>query len=285
MRIIDCFQYFNEKELLELRIHLLKDVVDHFIIADANRTHTGVFKPFTCKDIIKKLGLSDVNITVIEVNMPSIDEEPNNWVRENMQRNALSEFIKGDAVAIVSDCDEIINPEFVEYYASVAQNSPNSILRIPMPLLNGRADLQVFNDDLITPKDWASAFMCLPHHAAKYSLSDIRVSRTFNIKIDFENIFAIDNNQVKMAGWHFSWMGDPNRIALKYNSTVDARDVISTVPAEQMSHYIEHYIPNANSTDTLGRSDHILRPYPISNLPEKLFQLDRVRNYLLPNYA
>ena len=39
--IIDSFLYFNEKELLELRINLLYDYVDKFIIFDANRTHTG----------------------------------------------------------------------------------------------------------------------------------------------------------------------------------------------------------------------------------------------------
>lgn len=282
MKIIDCFPYFNEVELLELRIHLLKEVVDHFVISDANRTHTGISKPFTCKDTIKQLGLSNLNITVIEVNLPSVEEEPNHLVRENMQRDALSNFIKDGTVAIVSDCDEIMNPEFVKYYASVATNSPNGILRIPMPLLNGRADLQVFNDDQITPKDWASAFMCLPYHVTRHTLSDIRVSRTYNTNTAFENIFAVDNNEIQMAGWHFSWMGNSDRIKLKYNSTFDAKYVISSVSADKMIEFIEKYVPSANATDTLGRTDHILRPYPLSKLPKVIFQLDTVRNYLLP---
>ena len=37
--LIDCFPYFNEKELLELRIATLYDHVDGFLITDANRTH------------------------------------------------------------------------------------------------------------------------------------------------------------------------------------------------------------------------------------------------------
>lgn len=42
MRVIDCFPYFHEKELLELRINLLNYHVDKFIITDANCTHSGI---------------------------------------------------------------------------------------------------------------------------------------------------------------------------------------------------------------------------------------------------
>ena len=69
MRVIDCFPYFNEKELLELRINLLHDKVDKFIITDANRTHRGTSKPFTCKDTLKELGIVSDKIQVIEVNL------------------------------------------------------------------------------------------------------------------------------------------------------------------------------------------------------------------------
>ena len=62
MRIIDCFSYFNEKELLELRINLLYDHVDKFIICDADRTYDGKPKPFTCKKVIDILGLPQEKI-------------------------------------------------------------------------------------------------------------------------------------------------------------------------------------------------------------------------------
>ena len=89
-KLIDCFPYFNEKELLELRIHLLKDYFDEFIIIDANRTHTGTPKPFTAKQAIQELGLENEKIRVVEVELPSKEEEPNDHVRERMQRNAAA---------------------------------------------------------------------------------------------------------------------------------------------------------------------------------------------------
>ena len=39
--IYDCFTFFNELDLLEIRLHTLKDVVDKFVIAEATRTYTG----------------------------------------------------------------------------------------------------------------------------------------------------------------------------------------------------------------------------------------------------
>ena len=44
-RTFDCFTYFNEDRLLELRFETLSDVVDVFVVVEATRTHTGIPKP------------------------------------------------------------------------------------------------------------------------------------------------------------------------------------------------------------------------------------------------
>ena len=36
-RIIDGFTYFQEDDLLEIRLNVLKDVVDYFVIVEGNR--------------------------------------------------------------------------------------------------------------------------------------------------------------------------------------------------------------------------------------------------------
>ncbi len=70
MNIIDCFQYYNEKELLELRIRLLYDYVDKFIICDANRTHKGIPKDFTVIKILIDLNIPLDKIQVINLDLP-----------------------------------------------------------------------------------------------------------------------------------------------------------------------------------------------------------------------
>ena len=46
MKVFDCFTFFNELDLLELRLKLLDEVVDHFVIAESNLTHAGREKPY-----------------------------------------------------------------------------------------------------------------------------------------------------------------------------------------------------------------------------------------------
>ena len=62
--LFDCFLYFNEKELLELRYHMLKDIVDGFIITDADRTFKGDKKPFTCVETLEELGIPQDKVQV-----------------------------------------------------------------------------------------------------------------------------------------------------------------------------------------------------------------------------
>ena len=45
-KVYDCFCFFNELELLELRLNILDDYVDFFVISEANVTHTGKPKPY-----------------------------------------------------------------------------------------------------------------------------------------------------------------------------------------------------------------------------------------------
>ncbi len=39
--IYDCFTFFNELDLLEIRLNVLRDVVDRFVLVEAGETHTG----------------------------------------------------------------------------------------------------------------------------------------------------------------------------------------------------------------------------------------------------
>jgi len=100
--VVDCFPYFNEKEILELRINLLNDYVDKFIIVDANYTHSGVVKDYSVKKTIDELNLPKDKIEVIELDMsddslPLITDYERIWniekthiSRERAQRDAIA---------------------------------------------------------------------------------------------------------------------------------------------------------------------------------------------------
>ena len=84
-------------------------------------------------------------------------------------------FIDRQDVVFVTDADEIMNPDFVRYYATTAWNNPTKIVRIPMAFLNCRADLRVV-DGNGNPRQWTAAYVCLRTHANAHGLSEIRAA-------------------------------------------------------------------------------------------------------------
>lgn len=52
MKVIDGFLFFNEFDILKLRLEYLKDVVDYFVISECNCTSLGKPKPYYLDDII-----------------------------------------------------------------------------------------------------------------------------------------------------------------------------------------------------------------------------------------
>lgn len=277
MTLIDCFQYHNEKELLELRINLLYDKVDHFYICEADHTHSGIPKEFTLKTTLKELGIPTDKITILEISVPGDQSIESNWIREHAQRDIFAQFIVDDVVAIIADLDEIVNPDYLDYYISIAKNHPNNILRIVMDFLLVRADLQaVFPNQ--EPINWSAAMIALPNHVKKHTLSHIRQSADLGFNVEFSSIFVTENNIVPKAGWHFSWMGDIERLHKKFLSMPEKYkfDHNSTLM------HISNYKPTPGSVDPLNRSDHLLVKYNLDKLPKKIFELPRVKEFLLP---
>ena len=41
MAIYDCFQYFNEDHIVDLRLNILNQYVDYFVISESTKTHQG----------------------------------------------------------------------------------------------------------------------------------------------------------------------------------------------------------------------------------------------------
>jgi hypothetical protein len=284
MKIYDCFTFFNERELLELRIRLLENIVDHFVIIEADRTHTGNPKSFICKQIIKDLSLPKNKITVVELRLPSKEEEPDDHQRENLQRDVISDYIDYDTIAIITDCDEIIDPDFVKYYTQILKNHPNNILRIPMAYLMCRADLRVY-DQAEKIRNWSNGYLCMKHHLDRYKATEIRESHSLKKNnLIYKDIYAVDNGEIKEAGWHLGWMGDSERLKIKYRSFMHYEDHIEgAVEREKMDSFLDRYSAGENSTDPLGRKDYLLKSYDINKLPKFIFDSKKLKDFFLPN--
>lgn len=291
-KIIDCFPYFNEKELLELRIRLLYDHVDKFLITDANYTHSGKPKSFSCKETLKKIDMPLDKVEVIELDLS--DEKISNpddydkfWggseikigSRERLQRDgmlyALDQY-DDDDVFIISDCDEILNPHNVKFLSDILKYQYDNAFKIPLILLEGRADLRSYCTKDNSEKPWnKSMFMCLKHHLQKCFPTQIRSE----YYLPFSIIYPTQNNQILQdLGWHFTWMGDSfNRVIKAESFCHFSNDLIQNM---------ENYVPKEGSLSPesiyFNHNDYVLKNYPIENLPRLIFEFPHIKNFLLP---
>src|SRR5690349_9882068 len=123
MKIIDCFTFFNELDLLEFRLKLLDSHVDHFVMAESNITHSGQPKPFYFEENRERFQPWLHKILYIPLHQSaeglvfnsetSYNPQSSAWKLENGQRNALTAAAKltsDDDLVLLSDLDEIPDP-------------------------------------------------------------------------------------------------------------------------------------------------------------------------------
>ena len=116
--IYDCFTFFNELDLLEIRLNVLKDVVDKFVLVEADRTFTNRPKRLIFEE--NKERFSAFASKIIHVKVTDHPPFETAWHYESHQRNAIARGLHGaksDDVIIVSDIDKIPNPDAIKRYA------------------------------------------------------------------------------------------------------------------------------------------------------------------------
>jgi hypothetical protein len=116
----DCFLFYgggDDPKLLELRLRTLADVVDYFILVEANVTHSGAEKPLYYRDHLRSLPqFAPYHDRIINVAMRDLPLTAAPASRENIQRAGI---LRGLAAAapddwvLVSDLDEIPRPEAI----------------------------------------------------------------------------------------------------------------------------------------------------------------------------
>ena len=109
--VYDCFQFFNELDILKIRLNVLNDIVDRFVISEATETFSGIKKPLYYEENKEMFAeFADKIIHVVVEDTP----EGGTHERDTFQKNAVTRGLAGctdDDVIIFSDLDEIPNPD------------------------------------------------------------------------------------------------------------------------------------------------------------------------------
>jgi FkbM family methyltransferase len=306
IKIIDYFPYFDEtgRELLDLRVNLLKDHVDQFIICESNKTHSGIPTKPGLRDAIRYYNLPEEKIRIIDLNIPDeehlVVEEIDRLncydgnvddinslrarVRERMQKDALLEVLDDyddDCMIIHGDNDEIIDPIYIKDIKNTLLNHPNGYVKIPLSYHEGRADLRVYDKNTGHPVHWA---MFATNRSVFKKTTPIRMRSDKEVPSEFYLLYMInsDGKAIDEMGWHFSWMGDTKRRSIKAKSFAHYNDNLPFLSNSRYENENLSKIYTAGSTPPCGNVNYVLKEYPIKNLPQIMIETPRMKEFFLP---
>lgn len=123
MAIYDCFTFFNEFDVLELRFSILDPYVDYFVLVESSKTHHGEDKPFYFYENRERYQRYQDKIIYVQVNdSPEYKGETDmgivNFLRNCIMRGLVHKCRPEDYV-IVSDVDEIADPNVLQSISSM----------------------------------------------------------------------------------------------------------------------------------------------------------------------
>jgi len=260
MKIIDCFIFYNELDMLKYRLNILNKYVDFFVIVECKYTFSGkekklffeenkeVFEPFNDKII-------HVVLNDIPYKYPNIDyEKKQQWDNESFNRNGIkiginriANVLTDNDIIVLSDVDEIPDPLFLKKI-----KDKELIIRGGISL---KQDFYYYNLNTKHLSSWYSSKMMTVkgYKILKKSFQDLR-----DYKFKKTNI---------VCGWHLSYFGDAEFIKNKIQN-------FSHQEYNNNSYTNTDYIKEkvSKQIDLYGRNDVFLQ---IST---------KLNNYLPPEY-
>jgi beta-1,4-mannosyl-glycoprotein beta-1,4-N-acetylglucosaminyltransferase len=230
MKIFDTFLFYNELELLELRLNTLDKYVDYFVITEARVTFSGKSKPLYFKenrDQFKKFEKKIIH-NVIETTPDSFESfsHPNDYFtdrnvsyphksggiplsklsldfqREVFQRDSVINGLLGNAepndLIMISDLDEIPNPLAVQHVLESF---------IPGAIFNLCQKWYMYYFNVGCDQEWFGTRIC--------DFATIKGRSIDLMRYHLENRSEQPGPIVENGGWHFSFLGGQKRVREK----------------------------------------------------------------------
>jgi len=237
MVLVDTFLFYNEIDILELRLRLLDEYVDRFVLVEAEFTFMGTPKELFYEKNKERFLKWNHKIEHVVI---KLDEEPvttDPWVRENFQRDQITRGLGGlplDATIMLSDVDEI--PDL----AKIKFN--NKIMSVHMWMYEYSFEY------IFTEEPWIGTVI------TNYQLFK-RAGPTYfrNNRWKFPT--------VGFSGWHLSSFGDAHHILNKIQTYSHAKD---DKHAEASIENFEKWIKNGIHSDGQTR---LVKRIPEASLP------------------
>ena len=233
MKIFDCFMYFDEDIVLDVRLNALNEYVDYFVIVESIFTHKGEkrnlkfdikkfsrFKDKIIYLVYEKESNQIKNINVHDTEHEKSEKYINNAIyRENGQRNYITEGLKeanGEDLILISDLDEIPNLKSINF-----NNIKEKLIFFNQDMFYYKFNLQLPNSNWVGTRSCKKRDLISPQWIRNIKVKNYPFYRidTFFSKTRYSNIRFIDN-----GGWHFTNIKTSNEIQHKLKSYLHHRE-------------------------------------------------------------
>lgn len=195
--IYDCFTFFDELMLLEIRLKELNPVVDKFVLVEATHTHSGKPKRLYYDEVKDNEAFASFKDKIIHL-IYRDKMKPDRFANDRDQRNFISSGLRGanpDDIIIISDLDEIVDHRTIPVIKRVYGNA-RLVMKFFYYYFNCRAS-----------QDWSYPACC---RFRDYQTAD-------SLRLSKQDSIVILN-----AGWHFSYLVPPNEIPRKLEAFAHA---------------------------------------------------------------
>ena len=261
MRIYDCFSYWDEDLLLELRLNILNDYVDFFVIVEGNKTWQN--NPKKLNFNLEKFDKFKEKIIYIPVK--DLPDGDNPYIRENFQRNCILRGLinaKDSDLIIISDLDEIPNPKKII----------NFELKMRYAVFKQKHFYYKINLQSEKNPFWFGSRICVKKYLKSPQwLRDLKFKKRPFWRLDKYRL----NNIIEDGGWHFCNLKSPEQLLYKYKNLCETNDpyVFNEKIDDKFLDLEEIKKRVDNGFDIIGRNENF-KPIPLdSNFP----------NYVLKN--
>lgn len=254
--VYDCFQFFNELDILKIRLHVMSPIVDKFVISEATETFSGLKKPLYYEENKEMFAeFADKIIHVVVDDTPEGDTHD----RDTFQKNAVTRGLKDctdDDIIIFSDLDEIPNPEKIKEILKDFQE--DKIYHFAQRLFYCYLNMEEVSGNLLSyagefegveRKKWIGSKMCSYKllREQNLQLGELRFPERKEVGI-----------RVDDGGWHFGYMGGHGEKDIKKRVQ---EKVISAAHQEYNSRHVLSQVTDQikDGKDIFGRDAKFIR--------------------------
>ncbi len=254
--IYDCFQFFNELDMLKIRLNVMSPIVDKFVISEATETFSGLKKPLYYEE--NKEMFAEFADKIIHV---VVDDTPEGYThdRDTFQKNAVTRGLKDctdEDIIIFSDLDEIPNPEKIKEILKDFQE--DKIYHFAQRLFYCYLNMEEVSGNLLSyagefegveRKKWIGSKMCSYKLLREQNLmlGELRFPERKEIGVRVED-----------GGWHFGYMGGHGEKDIKKRVQ---EKVISAAHQEYNSKHVLNQVTDQikDGKDIFGRDAKFIR--------------------------